>query len=446
MQEKGISLSETDGQEPLGGRFRPWSRGSRRTTITWGFVDQALSSITNFGLSLLAGRLLGPEGLGTVFLAFSIYLLFLMLQRALVTETLAVITSALDPEARDRTAGLGLTLSVLAGLAATAAVLILGRVLPGSGGAASLLLAPWLMVTMVQDFWRNLLFRERRAAAAAANDGVWLLVMVAALPLAWALNTTWAVMAVWGLGAFGGATMGFFQTRVSPGRVRASLTWWRREAWSFGRWNAAAGIVLNVSRSIGAFVLVAIVGARALGGFRAVESIFAPLSLIAPAVALPGLPVMARAYAVGYRQARGLAMRLSGTAVAASLAFFAFILLGGWHLLILLYGRSFSPYRNLVPPIVIGQLFAAAGIGFPLLMKVEQRGRVLLLSRLSVEVIGLGILVVSASNYGLVGAAWGVAGIGLISSLSLAYWALRRPKSTASPIPVRGSSDDRESD
>jgi O-antigen/teichoic acid export membrane protein len=427
-------LSEADGQGPLRGRFRLWSRASRRTTITWGFVDQAFSSVTNFGLSLLAGRLLGPQGLGTVFLAFSIYLLVLMLQRALVTETLLVITSALDLESRDRTAGLGLTLSILSGLTATIVVLILGLVIPGLGHVALFLISPWLVVTMVQDFWKNLLFREGRASAAAANDGVWLLVMVAVLPLAWIFKTEWAVMAVWGSGAVGGAAIGFLQTRVSPAPIRSALLWWRKEAWPFGRWNAAAGIVVNVSRSIGAFVLAAIVGTRALGGFRAVESIFAPLSLIAPAVALPGLPAVARAYAVGYRQARGLAIRLSGIAVAAALAFFALILLGGWRLLILLYGASFNPYRNLIPPIVVGQVFAAAGIGFPLLIKVQQRGQVLLLSRLLVEVLGLGILVVSATNYGLIGAAWGMASIGLISSASLAFWALRQPTSTSTGL------------
>ena len=42
-----------------------------RTQIAWGGVDQGLSSATNLGLSVLAGRFLGEAGLGVAFLGFS---------------------------------------------------------------------------------------------------------------------------------------------------------------------------------------------------------------------------------------------------------------------------------------------------------------------------------------------------------------------------------------
>ncbi len=413
--------------------------GSRRQqrTIAWGFADQALSSMTNFGLSLLAGRLLGPSGLGKVFLAFSVYLIVLVLQRALVTETLLAITSALDKERRARTAGLGLTVSMLAGLVATAVVLILVLVVPGSGRTGLLLIAPWLVVLLVQDFWRNLLFRERRPSAAAANDGVWFLAMAAAVPVAWFFKSGWAVVTVWGVGAFGGAVVGLMQTRLRPAPLRDAWAWWWKEAWPFGRWNAAAGVVVNIGASAGAFILAAILGASALGGYRAAQSLFAPLSLIGPSIALPGLPAVARAYAGGYRQARDLAMRLSAIAVAATLAFFAVLFLGGWRLLPILFGGAFSRYKDLISPIALSQVFAAAGVGFPLVIKVQQRGQFLLLSRLAATLIGIAIMAVSAGMYGLIGAAWGSAAGALLSTLAIAPGALREPKSMPPSIPSR---------
>ena len=409
-------------------RLLGWGFTGPRKALGWAFVDQGLASATNFGLSVLAGRLLGPEGLGTVFLAFSVYLIVLVLQRSLVTETLLVVTSALNGEQRARTAGIGLTMSILAGTVATALVVGLGLIVPGVTGTALLLVAPWLMGSLIQDFWRSLLFRDGRPAAAAANDGIWLLVMAVAVPLGWILRTEAAVMAVWGLGAWAGAVFGFWQTKLIPSPVRHSWGWWRANAWPFGRWNAATAIVGPIGSNVEAFVLVGIIGARALGGFRAVQSLFAPLSVIAPAVGLPGLPAIARAYSVEFRRARSLAFRISGIAVAASCVFFLFLVLGGWRLLPLLFGPSFLRYRDLMLPVAIGQVFAAAGVGFPLLIKVQQRGRFLLLSRLFVTVAGLGLVAWGAAGYGLEGAVWATAAWALLTTLTLGLGALRDPR------------------
>ncbi len=417
---------------------RGFARGlfARRTTIAWGFVDQGFSSATNFGLSLLAGHLLGPRGLGQVFLGFAVYLFVLIMQRSLVTETLLAVTSALDRERRSESAELGLTLSLLLGLLATVGVLLAGTVIGGSRGGWAFLIAPWLIGTLVQDFWRSLLFRERRASGAAANDATWFVVMGATVPIAWAFKTEWAVVAVWGLGALGGAVIGFLQTGVRPASVRASLSWWWREAWPFGRWNAAAAIVVNMGVTIWAFVLAAIVGTTDLGGYRAVESLFAPLSLIGPAVALPGLPALARAYTVGYRRARELAAELSGIAVAASLVFFTALFLGGWRLLPFLFGRRFLRYRDLVVPIAAGQVFTAAAVGFAPLLKVERRGRFLLLTRFAGLVLTTGIGSIAAIRYGLIGAAWGAAIASCASSIILVLGALREPRSVGAAVPT----------
>jgi O-antigen/teichoic acid export membrane protein len=418
-------------------------RRGQRSGYFWGFLDQALSSATNFGLSLIAGRLLGPSGLGTVFLGFSVYLIVLALQRSLLTEVLVVVTSALDRDRRAHTGGIALTLSILVGLLAMSIVLVLLPLFSGPMETALILIAPWLPVLMLQDYWRSLLFRERRAAAAAANDGIWFVVMAASLPIAWMFKSELAVTSVWGLGAAGGAIAGFYQTRLRPSPFRESLVWWRRDAWPFGRWNAAASIVVNVASNASAFFLAAILGSQALGGFRAVQSLFAPLSLIAPALALPGLPAVTRAYARGFRRARVLTMRISAIAVGISLAFFAALFIGGWRLLPLLFGDAFERYRDIVPALAVSQVLSAAGVGFPLLIKAQQRGRFLLMNRLFVSIIGLGIIALGAAEYGLIGAAWAIAAAMLISTLWLGIGALREPTgaSLARPAPSQPTGD-----
>src|SRR5438046_10694865 len=61
-----------------------------RTELVWGVIDQGFSSGTNLALSILAGQLLGPGGLGVIYLAFSMYLLALSFLRAAITEPFMV--------------------------------------------------------------------------------------------------------------------------------------------------------------------------------------------------------------------------------------------------------------------------------------------------------------------------------------------------------------------
>lgn len=394
--------------------------------LAWGFADQGFSSATNFGLSLLAGRVLGPSGLGTVFLGFSTYLIVLGLQRRLVTEPLIAASSSRAQDERDQVAHKGVTIAIASGLLASALVFVTGLVVPGFAGDGLLLIAPWLAPALVQDGWRHLMFRDRKAASATLNDGVWALVMAMLVPVAWSLGTGWAVVGAWGCGAFAGAITGFIQTRIRPAPLRASWDWWWRDAWPFGRWNASAGIAANVGTNAAAFVISAIIGSAALGGIRAAQSIFAPLTLIIPALALPGLPAVSRALRRSFREAKMMAVRLSVVALIAAGLYIAFLLLGGWKLLPLLFGEEFDQYRYLIWPIATGQIATALGIGAQLLIKAEQRGRALLATRVVASFVGLGLISLLAWRHGIEGAAWGGACSAMLSTLLLSRAALAR--------------------
>src|SRR5690349_903079 len=66
-------------------RFWPWASKSALA-----LVDQFLNSGSNFLLTILLARWLSAEAYGGYALAFSIYLLGISLQQALVTEPMAV--------------------------------------------------------------------------------------------------------------------------------------------------------------------------------------------------------------------------------------------------------------------------------------------------------------------------------------------------------------------
>jgi O-antigen/teichoic acid export membrane protein len=387
---------------PKTGIFKPaWGRWA------WGFVDQGFSSVSNFGLTLLAARLLGPGGLGIVAIGFAFYLVALSIQRTLISQPLIISSSTLARSERSRATASSVTATLALGLAVALVLVGVGSLLGGTIGHGLVAIAPWVLPALVQDHWRAVLFRESRGFAAAANDGVWILGMALSLPLALSLRTSWAVIGCWGLGAAFGGAMGFVQTRVPVAGPIAAWEWVRWEAWPIGRWLAGDGTVYLIVSNITLFVLVAILGTAAMGGYRAASSIFAPLSVLRPAVALPGLPAMTKAVSSSGSKARLVAGKLSGGVVALTGMYLVILGTHRVQLLSLVFGTSFARFAGLILPIGIGEIFLASAVGFSVFLKASREGRPILLST-AVGVIGHFVFASAlALRYGLLGAAWG---------------------------------------
>jgi O-antigen/teichoic acid export membrane protein len=394
------------------------ARGRAGIQVSWGLVDQGFSSATNFGLTVIAGRLVGPKGLGEVYIGFSLYLLVLSFQRALVTDPLIVSSAALSARRRDAAGRAALTLVLTGGLVATALMLLLARIVPGPVGRGLVLFAPWMVLGLAQDFWRALLFRNGRGAAAALNDGIWVASMVLVVPVAWWTRSEWAIVGTWGAGASLGGLVGFAQTRMRPVRPGVAWRWWREEASSLGRWLGVENALLAAQAQVLIIVLAAVLGARDLGGLRAVEAVFAPMTLVGEAMGLPGLPLLSQSLATSYAAARRWARRLSLVTVGMVLAY---LLVAGsvrTQVLSLVFGDSFKSFGNLVVPIGVAQLIFAGGSGFWLLAKAASRGRALVIARAAGSTTALVAAATLASIQGLTGAAWGLAlGTGLGSGL-----------------------------
>lgn len=393
----------------------PVSRAHRGRPVLWGFGGQSLSSATNFALSVLAGRALGPSGLGHILIGFATYLIVLGLQQALLVEPLVASTSSRS--AADRRLSTSRALTFSAGFAASSLVVVAvaGLAIGGVTGSGLLLVAPWLVPCLLQDLCRWILFRDERPVAAAMSDGTWLLVMAVAMPFAWMIGTDWAVMGAWGVGALAGTILGLTQLSTHPSAPRSAWSWWRHEAWPFGRWVAGAAVLSNIVGNAMIFMVSALLGTAALGGLRAAQTMFAPLTLIIPALALPGLPALARAPELGAQ--RRLAWRYSGLALAGVSVYMAGMLLGGAQLLTVVFGTSFAGYSDLIWPIGVAQLFLAAGVGASLMLRARQRGPALLVSRATGPALALALAAAVAHPFGIVGVAWAVAAGTFITSL-----------------------------
>jgi O-antigen/teichoic acid export membrane protein len=407
-------------------RLRTWR------PFGWGLVDQALSSATTLLLTVAGARAVGPDGLGVVVVGWTAYLAVLGLQRALVTRTLVAVSSTAAIDVGLASARRALTLSLALGAASATVFAGLGASLSGAVAEGLLCFAPWVGPALVQDFWRSLLFRDGRAAAAASNEVAWFVITAVAFVPALLIGSKAAVAAAWGAGACAGVLLGFVQTHLGPAALGSAWEWWRREAWELSRWLGSETVLYWVVATATTIALTNVLGPSAIGGLRAAQSIFAPLSLLGPAIALPGLPAVARAVARSPGEGLRLATMLSAAAAALTGLYVAVAVSAGGWLMPLVFGNSFRQYRHLALPIGTWQLAGATASGFALLLTARRQGAALLLVRV-VESVSIFVLATTAAaRFGLRGAAWGYA-VGAAGGLAVLLFSTVRGRADAAP-------------
>jgi O-antigen/teichoic acid export membrane protein len=385
-----------------------------RGELVWGVADQGLSSATNFGLSFLAGRLLGPAGLGVIFIGFSAYLVAFSFVRALVIEPFVVATAARDRIERD--AGTRVCFTLVLGVAAvlTLGLALIGLELGGAFGRSLIVFSPWIGVALVQELWRAVLFRDQRGGAAALNDSFWAIGMIVMLPFAWAFTGDWMIAATWGVGAAAAAVFGVFQLRLRPAGLVTALRWWKAELRVLGLWFAFENGILTLGSQAIVFVLAGQLGAGDIGGIRAAEVVFAPMSLIGEAFAFPGTPIVARSLATSLAEARRWARLLGLAALALVAIYFSFTVPLRGRLLSTVFGPTFRTYAPLALPLALAQLLRAAATGFGLLLRADRRVRALITSRMISTGATLVFAPLLAWQFGAIGA---VTGLGLGSAV-----------------------------
>ena len=380
-----------------------------RTEIAWGIVDQGLSSATNLGMSILAGWILGPAGLGVIFLGFSTYLFALSFVRALITEPFVVATSAFGRAEREVATRACLILVIWAAVAISALMAVVGLLVADPLGRSLLVFAPWVGVALVQDQWRSVLFRDQRGASAALNDGVWAAGMIAMLPFAWAFPYDWTIAAIWGVGAGVAALVGAWQVRLRPSGLADATRWWKRELRRLGSWFAIENIILTAGSQATVILLAAALGASDLGGIRAVEVLFAPMTLVGEAFAFPGVPILSRALASSLADARRWAWQLGLGAMALVGLYLGIVGPLSAQALSRVFGPEFAMFTSLVLPIALAQLLRAASTGYSVLLKADRRVHAIVVCRAVTTVVVLVLAPLFAYRYGVLGAVWGLA-------------------------------------
>ncbi len=378
----------------------------RSSSFAWGLTDQALSSATTLLFTLIAARSLGPSGLGTVTLGFAAYLSVLGVHRALVIDPL--LTRLESPTRTPREAlRAAITITACGSLILAALGAALGLATSGSLALGILAFAPWLAPALVQQLIRAWLYREGRGRIATISSGAWLLAMLAAAA-AGLHSDEKQMVAAWGIGGCAALAVAAANT-IGAGlsAPRPAMAWFMTEALGLGIWRSASGIIYSVAIYARVAVMSSILGPAAVGGYRAIETAFAPTSLIGPALGNPGLPMMRTLVERRSHNSWALALKISLLSAALAIAYIVPVVFGR-NLVIRIFGTGFKGYESLILPIAIGAIVGALGTGFSLLLIAARKMRETALIILLNAGLTLGLALPLAAYSGLEAAAWGV--------------------------------------
>jgi O-antigen/teichoic acid export membrane protein len=262
--------------------------------LTWGIADQAMSSLTNFLLSIVVARSLGAAQFGAFSLAYVTYGLAINASRGLSIEPLLIRFSGAIPPTWRRATAHSTGTALLVGLATGACALAAGRMAGGTTGLAFVALGLTLPGLMLQDSWRYAFFALGKGYHAFINDTVWAVILVPALlllRLTGHTNVFWFVLA-WGAAANVAAVVAPLQARVMPNLLGA--TQWLSRHRDLGPRYLLENAGGNVSTTARTYSVSSILGLAAVGYMQAANTLLGPFTIILAGVSLFTLPEAAK--------------------------------------------------------------------------------------------------------------------------------------------------------
>ena len=382
--------------------------------LSWGVADQAMSSLTNFAVSIYVARTLGAENFGAFSLAYVTYAFALNASRGLSTDPLMVRFSGTDVPTWRRAVASCTGTAAIVGLIIGVFVLAVAAVIGGTTREAFLALGITLPGLMLQDSWRYSFFALGRGGQAFLNDTIWAMALLPALALlrpTGHANVFWFVLA-WGAAAAVAAAVGPLQARVRP---KLSGAWgWVSDHRDLGPRYLAEGVTSASMLQFRGYGVGLVLGLAAVGYVQAAATLMGPITILFLGMTLVAIPEAARVLLRAPERLPLFCILVSAGLSAAALGWGVFLLIavpkgfGAW-----LLGSIWRPTYPLVLAqmlFVIGQGVAGgAAVGLHALGSARRSLRSVVLSSV--------IFLVCA----LAGAVWGGAN-GTVRGAAVAAW------------------------
>jgi len=415
-------------------------RGRAVRRLGWGIADQAVSSLTNFAVSIYILRTLGAAQFGAFTLAYVTYGFALNASRGLATDPLLVRFSGTELMTWRRAVARCTGTAAIVGVVTGACVLGAAAVIGGVPGAAFLALGLTLPALMLQDSWRYSFFALGRGGQAFLNDCIWAVALLPALALLKATghaNVFWFVLA-WGGAAAVAAAAGLLQARVVP--WLSGTRDWLLHHRDLGFRYLAEGTSNSAATQLRSYGVSLVLGLTALGYVQAATTLMGPVTILFLGMGLVLLPEAARLLQRAPQHLFLFCVLTSTGLAVVALAWGGMLLvavprgLGAW----LLGGHPHLTWPHAYPLIlpqtlfVMGQAAAGgAGTGLHALGAARRSLRVAVISSALFVVFA----VAGAVTEGAAGTVRGAAVSAWIGAL-VAWWQLRAAMRESPKIPA----------
>lgn len=396
-----------------------------RRLLSWGvkgslaLFDQGVFSGCNFALSILLARWLPADQYGAYAVAFSAYLLLLMLYQSLLLEPMAVYGSAdyrdclgnyMKSVLRLHFAIAALILIVLAAFAGMAIRVAPAGGLPGAFFALSIAGPLLLMLGLA----RRAFYLEFLPAPAAFGSLLYCVLTLGALVPAYKyhLLSPFSGLLLMGLGAFVPCLILFGRLKplLSAGlRAPGLREVWRRH-WQYGRWALGGYAMMWIPANIFYPLLGSFHGIAQAGELKALANLASPVLQTYAAISALLLPYAARALKEkSYRGAGGLAARITLCSITAASAYWGVLLAFQKPVFHLLYGGRYMEVAYLLPVVAFGSVSCSAFFGSGTVLRAMESPSLVFVAVCISSCISLAIGVPATWVFGLKGAAWSMA-------------------------------------
>lgn len=405
--------------------------------LTWGVADQAMSSLTNFLLSIYVARTLGAAQFGAFSLAYVTYGFAINASRGLSIEPLLIRFSGTDlPTWRRAAAGCTGT-ALVVGLVTGTCALAAGMLLGGTTRLGFLGLGLTLPGLLLQDSWRYAFFAQGRGYHAFINDTVWAVILLPSLVflrISGHANVFWFVVA-WGAGAAVGAAIAPLQAGVAPS-LPGVAEWLSRHR-DLGPRYLLENTGGNAAGTARTYMASYILGLAAVGYINlAANTLMGPLTIVFAGISLITLPEAAK---ILRRSPRHLPLYCAAVSTALTLL----ALVYGAVLLMalprglgqLMLGRIWRPTYPLVSSATLYVMSGCATTGALLGLHALGVARRSLRAVIPTTVLVLTFALVGALTGGTLGTMRYVAAASWLGTV-MAWWQLRQALHESGFVPV----------
>jgi hypothetical protein len=384
-------------------------RGGMARRAGWGLADQALSSLTNFAIAIVAAHESTPRAFGLFALVFATFSLALGACRAICCEPLSVrYSGASKPDWRvgaSMATGTALAVGAIVGLGCMAVGVAIG----GQSRDLLVVLGVSLPGLLLQDAWRYAFFAAGSGARAFVNDAVcaFLLLLALAVLLAQGHVAVEGLLALWGASAAVAAIFGIWQSGLMPSPLRF-VTWWRRQSDLALRF-LAEFVGLTGEYQAMFYAIAAVTGLETVAAVRGGMLLLGPMNILGYGAMIAGVPEAVRLLRGGSRRLLLLSGIVSGGLAVVTLIWAGLILLLPTRLGVSAVGSVWYTARPLIVPLALGLAMLGAVMGAVISLRALAAARRSLRARLVVSPVVLASGLAGAALHGASGAAWGIA-------------------------------------